>query len=72
MILPYLLTFISGYLVKGCDQDRKPLFGITYGATLGAVSLLNPAAASVFVPTVLANFAAGKIDTLAHFLSLIP
>ncbi len=72
MVLPFVLTFLAGFLVKLCDRTRSLLFGIAYGLALGALCIVNPAAATVFVPSVIGNFAAGKIDTLPHFASLVP
>ncbi|MBI2445710.1 hypothetical protein HYV43_04950 [Candidatus Micrarchaeota archaeon] len=71
MVLAFLLSAFSGFLTKTADEIKTPLglaAGVTYGVALAVAASLDPLVATVFLPSVLANLAAGKIDSKTHAL----
>ncbi len=73
MVLPFLLSAFSGFLTKTADEIKTPLgmaAGVIYGVALAVAASLDPLVASVFLPAVLANALAGKIDSKNHVLGL--
>ncbi len=73
MVLPFFLSAFSGFLTKTADELKTPLgmaAGVAYGVSLAVAASLDPLAATVFVPSILANLLAGKIDSKTHALGL--
>ncbi len=74
MVLAFPLSLFSGFLTKTADEQPGRLgllSGGAYGIALAVAVSLDPLVAVVFLPAVLANFVAGKIDSKAHALGLI-
>lgn len=74
MVLAFPLSLFAGFLTKTADEQPGRLgllSGGVYGLALAVAVSLDPLVAVVFLPAVLANFVAGKIDSKAHALGLI-
>ncbi|GEM_PF-2388004 len=73
MVLPFILSALSGFLTKTADQLNSRLglaAGAAYGLALAVAASLDPLVATIFLPAVLANLLAGKIDSKNHWLGL--
>ncbi len=70
-MLVFLAALFSGFLAKHAD-DAKNVSGLAAGALYGLLlawaAAFDALVAVVFVPAVLANLVAGKIDSKAHAL----
>ncbi|MEM3422153.1 MAG: hypothetical protein QXF35_00445 [Candidatus Bilamarchaeaceae archaeon] len=76
MIFAYLLSFVSGFLVKWVDwidddkggRDKiKYLIAIFYGILIGYLTSLT-SFSELFLGTLLAQLFSRKVDTLSHML----
>lgn len=66
-MLQYALVLLAGFLVKLADEKKKLFFGIAYGLLIAFLSAYDSLIASVFIPVLFANLAAGKIDSREHW-----
>ncbi|MBI4360511.1 hypothetical protein HY572_01920 [Candidatus Micrarchaeota archaeon] len=69
----FLGALVAGFLTKLTDSLHHPLSYLTalgYGMLLGYLVTHDALVALVFLPAVLANALAGKIDSLSHVLGV--
>ncbi|MBI5036984.1 hypothetical protein HZC09_06620 [Candidatus Micrarchaeota archaeon] len=66
-MLQYALVLLAGLLVKLSDEKKKLFLGISCGLLIAFLSAFDSLIASVFLPVLLANLAAGKIDSREHW-----
>ncbi|MBI5226631.1 hypothetical protein HY994_05370 [Candidatus Micrarchaeota archaeon] len=70
----FVLSIAAGFLTKATDELKTKwayLCGIFYGLLLGLLATSDPLFAVVFLPAILANVLAGKVDTHAHRAAII-
>lgn len=73
MVYAFLVALVAGFLTKLADSLHHPLshaIGVLYGLVLGYLVAHDALVAVVFIPAVLANVLAGKIDSLPHVLGV--
>ncbi len=70
----FVLSILAGFLTKATDELKTKwayVCGALYGLLLGILATQDSLFAVVFLPAILANVLAGKVDTHAHRAAIV-